>query len=107
MLHDLRNIIGTDINIGPSHHQQHACRRTLDQTASCFEDGDASSFRTDQGARDMKAAFGEQVVQVVSGDATWNVGKPAPHLVPVAICDRPKARVDFGATATFANVALE
>ncbi len=55
----------------------------------------------------MKAAFGEQVVEVVSGNAARNVGKLAADLLAVTVGDRLEACIDFGAASTFANEAVE
>src|SRR5437660_12361733 len=55
MLHDLRDVVSAEINIGPSDNQQNPRRRTLDQAASGFENRDASAFGTDESARHVKA----------------------------------------------------
>src|ERR1019366_7540707 len=107
MLHDLRDVVGADVNIGPSDNEQHARRGTLDEAAGGFENGDASAFGADQRARHVKAAFGEQVVEVVSGNAARNVGKLAADLLAVAVGEGLEAGVDFGAASTFANEAVE
>jgi hypothetical protein len=44
VLHDFRHMIGTLVDVGIRHHQQHARGRTLDQTARGFEHGGAGSF---------------------------------------------------------------
>ena len=58
MLHDLRDVVGADINVGPSDDQQHTRRRTLDQAAGGFENRDACAFGADERARYMKTTFG-------------------------------------------------
>jgi len=68
-------MIGTLKNIGVGDHKKHARWRTFDEAAGGFEDGDARAFGADQCAGDVKAVFGEQIVEVVSGDATRNVGE--------------------------------
>ena len=107
MLHDLRDVVGAEIDIGPSDDEQHPRRRTLDEAASRFENRDASAFGADESARHVKAAFGEQVVEVVSGNAARNVGKLAADLLAVAVGEGLEAGVDFGAAAAFANEAVE
>ena len=55
----------------------------------------------------MEAVFGEQVVEVVSGDAARNIRKLAAHLLAIAVGERLEAGVDFGAASAFANEAVE
>src|SRR6266446_2034422 len=94
MLHDLRDVVGTEINIWPSDDEQRPRWRTLDQTAGGFEHRDASSFRADERARHVKAVFGEQVVEVVSGNAARNVGELAANLLSVAVGDGVESSID-------------
>ena len=95
VLHDLGNVVGAEINVGPSDDEQHSRRRTLDQSASRFEHRDASAFGADQRARHVKAVFGEQVVEVVSGNAARNVRELAAHLLAVAVGDGLETRCRF------------
>ena len=73
--HDFGDVIGALINVGIGDDEQHALRRTFDQAACGFENRGAGSFGADQGAGDVESVFGEQVVQVVAGDAAGNVGE--------------------------------
>src|ERR1700687_423077 len=107
VLHDLRDVVGTDVNIGPSNDKQHARRRTFDQAAAGFENRDASAFGANQSARHVKAVFGEQVVEVVSGNAAWNVGKLAAGLLAIAVGEGLEAGGGLSAAAPFANEAVE
>ena len=107
MLHNLRDVVGGKINIGPSDNEQHPRRRTLDETASGLENRDASAFRADQRAGHVKTAFGQQVVEVVSGNAPWNVRELAADLVAVAVREGLEAGVDFGAASTLVNEAVK
>src|ERR1700674_3764355 len=107
MLHDLRDVVGAEIDIGPSDDDEHPRRRTLDQATGGFENRNASSFGADQRARHVKAIFGEQVVEVVSGNAARNVGKVAADLLAETVCNGLEPGVDFGAAAPFANEAVE
>ena len=101
VLHDLRDVIGAEINVGPSDDQQHPRRRTLDEAAGSFENRDASAFGADQRARHVKAVFGKQMVEVVSGDAARNVRELAADLFAVAVGETLESGVDFGAASTF------
>src|SRR6266404_2335739 len=107
MLHDVGDVVGTEINIGPSDNEQPPRRRTLDQAAGGFENRDASAFRADESTRHVKAVFGEQVVEVVSGNAARNVGELATNLLSVAVGDGVESSIDFGASTTFLDEAVE
>ena len=96
MLHDLRHVIGTLVNIRIGNDQQHAFWRALDQTASRFEYGDACPFGTDQRACNLKAILLQKVVQVVAGDATRNIWKALPDQTAIGIGDRFELGIDFG-----------
>src|SRR5208282_4792858 len=107
MLHDLRNVVGADVNVGPSNDQQHPLRWTFDEAASGFENRDTRAFGANQRTRNVKAVFREQIVEVVSGNAARNIRKLAAHLLTIAVGERLEAGVDFSAAATFANEAFE
>src|SRR6266478_9644744 len=107
MLHDLGDVVGAEIDIAPSDNEQHPRRRTLDQAASGFENRHTSTFGTDESARHVKAIFGEQVVEVVSGNAARNVGELATNLLSVAVGDGLEPCVDFRAAAAFADEAVK
>ena len=55
----------------------------------------------------LEAVFGEQVVEVVSGDAAGDVGELAADLIAVAVGEGLEAGVDFGAAAAFGDDAIE
>src|SRR6266436_3050498 len=57
MLHDLRDVVSAEINIGPSDDDERTRRRTLDQAAGGFENRDASAFGADESTRHVKAIF--------------------------------------------------
>ena len=73
--HDFGNMIGALINVGIGDDQQHAFGRTLDQAAGGFENGDAGAFGADESAGNVESILGQEVVQVVAGDAARDVGK--------------------------------
>ena len=81
--HDLGHVVGALINVRIGDDQQHAFRRTLDQTAGGFENGDASAFGADERASDVEAILGQKLVQVVAGDAAGNVGEALADLIAV------------------------
>ena len=75
MRHDFGDVIGALKNIGIRDDREHALGWAFDQAASGFERGDTGSFGADQGAGDVESVFGEQVVEVVAGDAAGDLGE--------------------------------
>ena len=105
--HDLWNKISTDVDIRPSDHYQHTGWRAFDEAAGRFEDGHAGALGTNERARNMEAAFREQMVEVVSGNAARDIGELAANVVAIAIGELLETGVDLGAAATFALDAGE
>ena len=94
VLHDFGDVVGALIDVGIGDDQQDALRRTLDQAAGCFENRDAGAFGADQCAGDVEAVFGEQVVQVVAGDAARDVGELLADQIAVCVGDLFQGGVD-------------
>ena len=84
---DFRDVVGALINVGIGDDEQHALGRTFDQAAGGFEDGGAGSFGADQSAGDVESVFGQQVIQVVAGDAAGDVGELLADEVGVLVGD--------------------
>ena len=105
--HDFGNVIGALINVGIGDDQQHALGRAFDQAARGFENGDAGAFGADQCASDMEAVFGQEVVQVVSGDAAGDVGETLADQIAVGGGDGLQLGVDFGAASAGSEDAFE
>src|SRR5208283_432044 len=107
MRHDLWNKVSTNVDVGPSDHEQHPRRGALDEPASRFENGGAGALGTNQRARNMETIFRQQVVEIVSGNATRNIGELAANLVAVAVGELFEARIDLGAASAVALSAGE
>ena len=55
--------------VGKAEHDQAPERRALDEPERRLEHGDAGALAADQRARDVEAVLGQQLVEVVAGDA--------------------------------------
>ena len=93
---DFGDVVGALINVGIGDDQQNALRWALDQAAGGFEDCGAGAFGADQGAGDVESVFGEQVVEVVAGDAAGDVGEFLADQVGVLGGDLLQGGVDLG-----------
>ena len=80
-------MVGTLIDVRISDDDENTLRWALDQTARGFESCRASAFRADERAGDVEAVFREKVVEVVAGDAAWDVWEFLADQVGVLIGD--------------------
>ena len=74
---DFGNVIAGLINVRIAQHHERAAGRAPDQLHRSFERHRAGAFRADQRARDVEAVFGQQIRQVVAGDAARDVRETA------------------------------
>ncbi len=72
VFHDLRAVVGRVKNIRVAEDQQRTDRRIVDQLHRRLENGHASAFAASERARDVKALFRQQIVEVVTGNAPRN-----------------------------------
>ncbi|HLX59199.1 MAG TPA: hypothetical protein VKR83_19450 [Ktedonobacteraceae bacterium] len=101
--HNLGNVVGGNIGIGESEHQQRASGGAGDEAHSGFQHGDAGALGAYQRARNVKAVFRQQLVEVVAGNAARYVGEARTDEVGVGISQRFEARIDVAAPPAFAN----
>ena len=87
-LQDLRDVVARAVDVGVAEHQQRLDRRAVDQVQAGLQDGDARPLRARQRPGDVKPVLGQQVVEVVAGDAARQVlGIAAADLVGVSIAE--------------------
>ena len=73
--HDFGDVIGALENVGIGDYEEHSMLRAFDEAAGGFEDCGAGSFGADEGAGDVESVFGEEIVEVVAGDAAGDLGE--------------------------------
>ena len=72
----------------------------MHQVQAGLEHGDAGSLRAREGPRDVEAALGQQVVEVIAGDAARQVLGIAPaDLVGIAVAQGLELGVDLALRA--------
>src|ERR1019366_7633294 len=101
--HDVRDAVAALVNVRISNHQQDPFGRALHQAASGFENCDTGAFRSHQRAGNMKTVFRQKLIQVVSGNAARDFGKPGANQISVVIAQEFQPGIDFAAPAAFAN----
>ncbi len=95
----LGNMVPGAAHVGVAEGDHRTPRGVLDQGHLGLEHGDAGSLGADQGASHVEAVLGEQLVEVVAGDPSRDVGVPAADLLGVGVSQDSEAMVDLAATA--------
>ncbi len=103
MLHDLGHMVGALIDVEIGNDQQHALRRTLDQTARRFEHRHAGAFRAHQSARHIESILGKKEIQVVPRNPARDVGITLAHEISVAVSERFQSGINLAAASAFTN----
>src|SRR5690349_19333248 len=99
MLEDARHGVARLEDVRKAEHRERPAGRAPHQLDRRLEDSDARPFAPDQRARDIEAVLGEQVVEVITGDAAWNVRVAGAHEVAIAPPQRVETAVDLAAPA--------
>src|SRR5215471_17853390 len=73
--HNLRNMVGGKKGIRKAKHQERTCRGTINETHGGLKYSYAGAFGADKRPCDVKAVFWQQLVEVVTRNATRNVRK--------------------------------
>ena len=83
------------VDVREGDHGDGARRRARNEVQRGFEDDDAGSFGADKRSRDVEPVLGQQLVEIVPGDAPGNFGIVPANKVGVAVAKRGEAAVDF------------
>ena len=105
--HHLGHAIGALENIGIRDEQEHAFGRTFHQSARGFEHGDAGAFRSHQRARHMETVFRKEVIQVVAGYPTRNIGIASLDKFAVCVAQLLQSGINFAATTALGDDVLQ
>ena len=105
MLEGERNGIGGEERIVEAEHGKDAKRRAGGEVQRGGNDVGAGAFGADQCARHMEIVFGQQLVEVVAGDAARNAREFFADQSRVAVADAGKACVDLARAAAGADHA--
>ncbi len=91
-----RNGVGGEKRIAEAEHGEHAEGRAGGEIERGGDDVGAGALGADQRAGDMEVVFGQQLVEVVAGDAARNAGKLFADQGGVAVADAREAGSRFG-----------
>jgi len=96
---DLRHVVARDVYVRIGQGQQHTRRRGRNQAAARGQHCDARAFRSHERLSYVKIGLGQQLVEVVAGDAARNPRVLLADLLSVAVSQVPKLCVDLTARA--------
>ena len=104
--HDFGNRIAGFVDVGITQHQQRPLGRMMDQPHFGFEQQGTSAFGSDQRAGDVKAIFGQQFIETITGDPPGNVGKPLADGIGIMIPEPAKFGINLRLRAAGADDAF-
>ncbi len=90
----LRHVVARDERVLVAEHEQRARRRAVDQVHRRLEVGDARALGAGEGPGDVEAVLGQEVVEVVAGDAPRDLRIALADQVGVAVAQLEQAAVD-------------
>ncbi len=102
-----RDSIGGEKWIAEAEDGEHAEGRAGGEVERGGDDGGAGAFGADQRAGDVEVVLGQQLVEVVAGDAARNARELFPHQGGVAVADALEAGVDLAHAASGADERVE
>src|SRR5215471_5995336 len=82
-------------------------RRTWNQTGLSFKNCHTGSFSTHECSRDVESVLRKQLIEVVAGDASWNVRELCANQRGIAVAKATKGAVDLAAAAAAGNDGFE
>ena len=99
------DVVGGEEDVGEAEGDEAAVLGAGFEVAGGFEDGDAGALGADEGAGDVEVVFGEELVEVVAGDAAGDVGEALADEGGIFVAEAFEAFVDFPARPPAAMMA--
>ena len=103
VLESERDGVGGEKRIGEAQHGEHAEGRAGGEVERGGDDVGAGAFGADQRAGHVEVVFGQQLVEVVAGDAAGDAREFFADQGGVAVADAGEARVDLAHAAAGAD----
>ncbi len=91
---NLHHVVGAAGDIRIAEHEQRTELRIGDENYGSFKDRDEGTFRADQCAGNVEAAFGQKVIQVVSRDPSFELGEAFADSVSILVAEAQEFAVD-------------
>ncbi len=104
---DLRDVVGGEKDEREAEADEGAAGRGFDELESGAEDDGAGAFASDEGSGEVEVVFGEELVEIVAGDAAGDFGETGADLVGVGVADLFEGGVDFADAASGGDVGGE
>src|SRR5262245_32631277 len=100
-------MIGGRVGVGIAEADERSMLRTGNQPRARVGDDDAGAFGADERARHVESVFGEQLIEVVSGNAAGDIWKTTANQIRVLVADGAQLRVDLSTPSSLAHDAIE
>jgi hypothetical protein len=107
VLQDRRHVVAGRRHIGVGEQDRDPLLRAVDQPHLRPEDGAQRPLAADEGAGDVEALLGQEVVEVVARDPARDLGVALADQVGVAVTEVAEPRVDLAAAPALGHDALE
>src|SRR5260370_25269802 len=101
------NMIGCEERSSISQSHKCAMLRTMNQFQLSFEYDCTGAFCSDEGACKVESSFGQQFIQVVAGDSSWNLRKARANQAGVVLLDPVQFAVNLATVPTLRNAGSE
>ena len=82
---DFGNVVGSLVDIAITQYNERARGRAGHQAERCLENRHARSLAPHQCARDVKAVFGQQLIEAISRNAAWDLGEASADPVGISV----------------------
>src|SRR5580704_9442355 len=106
-IQNLRDMVRGEKSVFVAKSNERAMRRTMNQPKLGLEYGRASTFGSDQSARNVKATLWKELIEVVPGDAPGNAGETRANQSCILIADCLQLGVNLAAAPTLVNDAVK
>ena len=102
---DRRDVFGGREDVFEAGDEHRAVRRPVDEAHRCAQHGHQSALAADQRARDVEPVLGEQLIEVVAGNAPRDLRVARADLLRVSVAHVSETSIDLaGAAASFDRV---
>ncbi len=105
--HDLGHVITGRVDIRIAEHQERARGRTVDEPHRGLQDHHAAAFGAHQGARDVEAVLGQELIEGIARDPARDLRDALPYWICVAVAQLLQPLVDLPAPTAFRDDAVE
>ena len=106
MFEDVRDVVGGEEDVREADTDEGSALRAFDELKRCAKYDGAGAFAADESSGEVEVVFGEELIQIKSGDAAWDTGEFCAYLIGVGVADALESGVDLAGAAARLNVGF-